>query len=240
MKRDEKSGMTPPPPASSVPGKPTPPRHCSTSKKKIHSALSKKLSYILRHGALEQGLTVSSDGYVNLASILELKSFRQASLPLIQEVVRNCRKQRFSLRKRPRPRRSSFSAAQKCVSGEEGIDNYNYNNDSKNSSDDEKDDYDGRRGHDNDRQAELKYWEIRANQGHTMRGVIQDARLLKRVQDPSECQDCVHGTSRIAWSKYISCQGLSRMTRNHIHMALKPPGPGGGVISGARETSQVS
>jgi 2'-phosphotransferase len=39
-------------------------------------ALSKRLSYILRHGALELGLSLRSDGYVPLDEVLQLKDIK--------------------------------------------------------------------------------------------------------------------------------------------------------------------
>ncbi|KAG6820416.1 hypothetical protein H0H93_000662 [Arthromyces matolae] len=46
----------------------------------------------------------------------------------------------------------------------------------------------------------------------------------------------VHGTTQKAW-ELIAQNGLSKMTRNHIHLAQGVPGDG--VISGMRKTSQV-
>ena len=77
---------------------------------------------------------------------------------------------------------------------------------------------------------------IRANQGHTVK-VVDSAALLTRVTDAAQCGACVHGTTRAAW-RLIRTSGLCRMARNHVHMALGTP-EDGGVISGARATSQV-
>ncbi|KAJ6458120.1 hypothetical protein C8R47DRAFT_1163538 [Mycena vitilis] len=51
---------------------------------------------------------------------------------------------------------------------------------------------------------------------------------LKPITSANEILMAVHGTSINAW-KVISKQGLSRMTRNHIHLAQ---GVMGDVISG--------
>lgn len=37
--------------------------------------ISKSLSYILRHGAVKEGLEISSDGYVKLSDILSKPKF---------------------------------------------------------------------------------------------------------------------------------------------------------------------
>ncbi|KAI9477068.1 RNA 2'-phosphotransferase, Tpt1 [Zychaea mexicana] len=77
-------------------------------------------------------------------------------------------------------------------------------------------------------------WMIRANQGHTVKGVDQE-ELLERITDTLPV--VVHGTSLDSWQQ-IRQQGLSRMERHHIHCATGLPGESG-VISGMRSTSQV-
>ncbi|KAG8688930.1 hypothetical protein FRC08_011186 [Ceratobasidium sp. 394] len=75
---------------------------------------------------------------------------------------------------------------------------------------------------------------IRANQGHTLK--VNDLEL-KPVTDPAEISCAVHGTTLKAWQS-IESQGLSRMQRNHIHLASGRPGESG-VISGMRVSSQM-
>ena len=77
---------------------------------------------------------------------------------------------------------------------------------------------------------------IRANQGHSVRGLISDEKLLKKIKIPPKT--CVHGTFSEAWSKVQKSGGLSRMTRNHIHFAKGLPGDGK-VISGMRKTCDI-
>ena len=77
---------------------------------------------------------------------------------------------------------------------------------------------------------------IRANQGHSIRGVISDEKLLKRIKTP--IKTCIHGTFSEAWSKIKKSGGLSKMTRNHIHFAKGLPGDDR-VISGMRRTCDV-
>ncbi|KAK2465468.1 hypothetical protein APHAL10511_002360 [Amanita phalloides] len=79
----------------------------------------------------------------------------------------------------------------------------------------------------------LGSWWIRANQGHSLRNVEVD---LKRILQADEIPMAVHGTTLQAWS-LIEQQGLSRMKRNHIHLAQGKPGAN--VISGMRNSSQV-
>ncbi|KAI0676105.1 KptA family-domain-containing protein [Trametes maxima] len=78
-------------------------------------------------------------------------------------------------------------------------------------------------------------WWIRANQGHSMKSVVLEYEPIKSVSDiPTGI--AVHGTTKRAWES-IKDAGLSRMTRNHIHLAQGVPGSG--VISGMRNSSQI-
>ncbi|KAA1468922.1 hypothetical protein DENSPDRAFT_795237 [Dentipellis sp. KUC8613] len=74
---------------------------------------------------------------------------------------------------------------------------------------------------------------IRANQGHSMQTVKLD---LKPILSASDIPMAVHGTNKKAWPS-IAKQGLSKMTRNHIHLAQGVPG--NGVISGMRNSASV-
>ncbi|KAI0331667.1 hypothetical protein GY45DRAFT_1248352 [Cubamyces sp. BRFM 1775] len=78
-------------------------------------------------------------------------------------------------------------------------------------------------------------WWIRANQGHSMKSVVLDYEPIKSISDiPTGI--AVHGTNKRAWES-IKEQGLSKMTRNHIHLAQGVAGSG--VISGMRSSSQI-
>ncbi|KAF9244131.1 KptA family-domain-containing protein [Melanogaster broomeanus] len=76
-------------------------------------------------------------------------------------------------------------------------------------------------------------WWIRANQGHSMKDIKLE---LQPITSASDIPMAVHGTSRKAW-KLIATEGLSKMTRNHIHLAQDVPG--NNVISGMRNSSQI-
>ncbi|KAJ7069702.1 KptA family-domain-containing protein [Mycena amicta] len=84
-------------------------------------------------------------------------------------------------------------------------------------------------------QEETTWW-IKANQGHSMKSVKQlDLQPILSISDiPSKI--AVHGTTNAAWES-ISVQGLSKMSRNHIHLAQGVAGDS--VISGMRKSSQV-
>ncbi|KAI7825399.1 putative tRNA 2'-phosphotransferase [Gamsiella multidivaricata] len=74
---------------------------------------------------------------------------------------------------------------------------------------------------------------IRAVQGHS---IVADLGL-EDITDASQVPIVVHGTMLSKWP-LISAQGLSRMGRNHIHMAAGLLGEHG-VISGMRSQSSL-
>jgi len=76
---------------------------------------------------------------------------------------------------------------------------------------------------------------IRANQGHTMK-VVESDMLLELVVDPETVTECVHGTYLVHWP-FIKKQGLSKVARNHIHLANGMPEDG--KIRGMRATAEL-
>jgi len=84
-----------------------------------------------------------------------------------------------------------------------------------------------------DSEADMRSWWIRANQGHSMKAIQLD---LKPILSAAEIPMAVHGTTLRAWEN-IRSEGLSKMNRNHIHLAQGVPGDM--VISGMRSSSQV-
>ncbi|KAK7466296.1 tRNA 2'-phosphotransferase, variant 2 [Stygiomarasmius scandens] len=85
------------------------------------------------------------------------------------------------------------------------------------------------------KQEEEGVWWIKANQGHSLKTVKLDLKPILSIDDiPSKI--AVHGTTKQAW-ELISTQGLSKMTRNHIHLAQGVAGDN--VISGMRQSSTI-
>lgn len=76
-------------------------------------------------------------------------------------------------------------------------------------------------------------WWIRANQGHSLKTVTLD---VQPITSASDIPMAVHGTTLNAW-ELIATHGLSKMKRNHIHLAQGIPGDN--VISGMRNSSQI-
>ncbi|KAJ6477410.1 KptA family-domain-containing protein [Mycena vitilis] len=78
-------------------------------------------------------------------------------------------------------------------------------------------------------------WWMKANQGHSIKSVKLDLQPITSASDiPTGV--AVHGTTKEAW-EIISNQGLSKMKRNHIHLAQGVVGDN--VVSGMRGSSQV-
>ncbi len=61
-------------------------------------ALSKKLSWLLRHGAANSGLELDSEGFLEVDSVLALPTFAAFCLADIEKVVAENNKKRFSLK----------------------------------------------------------------------------------------------------------------------------------------------
>ncbi|XP_021966128.1 tRNA 2'-phosphotransferase 1 isoform X2 [Folsomia candida] len=61
-------------------------------------ALSKALSWLLRHNAVQEGLHIESGGWVDLSAVLKLPRFTNWTVDDVKAVVASNDKQRFSLR----------------------------------------------------------------------------------------------------------------------------------------------
>lgn len=63
---------------------------------------------------------------------------------------------------------------------------------------------------------------IRANQGHSLKKIIQDQELLQPITATEENNIpamAIHGTTKNAWKLIVASGGLKPMGRNHIHFA---------------------
>ena len=76
---------------------------------------------------------------------------------------------------------------------------------------------------------------IRANQGHSLKDVQSTSLKVIDRFDPGPKGKIIHGTTSKAWES-IKVSGLSKMARNHIHMAK---GEFGEAKSGARFSSEI-
>lgn len=60
--------------------------------------LSQTLSYLLRHGIIENNLTIDSEGFVNLDQILKFEILKNNKLIEIQKLISKDKKTRFTLK----------------------------------------------------------------------------------------------------------------------------------------------
>lgn len=60
--------------------------------------LSKSLSWLLRHGAQKEGITMDKNGYVDVDVILRHRNFKGITLEELQDLVETNDKQRFTIR----------------------------------------------------------------------------------------------------------------------------------------------
>ncbi|OSS46876.1 hypothetical protein B5807_08998 [Epicoccum nigrum] len=191
--------------------------------------VSRKVSWLLRHGASSEGLKLGKGGYVSVADALNTRALKslQITLDELKEVVAKNDKQRFSM--------IAASALDKVPEGADpGQEAPAQQADM--TSDDPND------------------YLIRANQGHSIK-VDTEGLLTPITREAGNVPaTVVHGTDERAWALILKGGGLRRMTRNHIHFAsglpagFKPLESAAGagdaadaapVISGMRMSSTV-
>ncbi|KAK9449739.1 KptA family-domain-containing protein [Limtongia smithiae] len=155
--------------------------------------LSKKLSYLLRHGAVKERLSIGQDGFASIDDLLKNNRFKKTLFKDITRIVAADSKSRYKLEYRGNPENEEASK----TTGQD--------------------------------------WYIRANQGHSIE--VGNLEIID-ITDYNECPIAIHGTYLDMWNSHIRSEGLSKMKRNHIHMASGMPGDDG-VISGMRASADV-
>ena len=79
--------------------------------------------------------------------------------------------------------------------------------------------------------------QIRANQGHSIATVNPG---LRKIEDPTEIPQVIHGTFNRFWPGIMALGGLNRMNRTHIHFTrCLPHEKDKQVISGMRKDCNV-
>ncbi|XP_073842342.1 tRNA 2'-phosphotransferase [Musca autumnalis] len=127
--------------------------------------LSKKLSWLLRHGLKKEGFQIQSDGFIKVEDLLKHPNYcRDFNMATLEKIVQQDAKQRYTIRKNP-----------------------------------------------------MGYWEIRANQGHSLEEIESD-KCLQLIKDVQEVPLAVHGTYYRHWQN-IKTMGLKSFQRNHVHFA---------------------
>lgn len=183
--------------------------------------VSKKLSFLLRHGAEKQGLKLGVGGYVNVADVLSNQMIKSAHVTFaeVKQVVANNEKKRFGLAYVPQqdatkqgdevanaPADPTAAANQGSSTTDDAVAN-------------EDDD--------------PAHYLIRANQGHSIK--LEDTSDLLTpitIEAGNLPAVVVHGTRHEVWPAILDTGGLKPMTRNHVHFAtgvpekLRPKGDG--------------
>lgn len=176
--------------------------------------ISKACSYVLRHGAEKEGLAMRADGYIKVTDLLARPKLAklECDFDALRAIVANNDKQRFTLLFEPEgcqdPEQATAATIQSVSEPSSSSAGSSL----------------GTNG----------TWWIRANQGHSLKVEELD---LTPVTSAAEIPIAVHGTDMSAWN-HIKNEGLSKMARNHIHMA-KGLSDDKTVISGMRKNSTV-
>jgi 2'-phosphotransferase len=173
---------------------------------------SKTLSWLLRHAALELGMTIGADGYVPVSQILSHPHKKLRGIVTwesIQQAVAENDKQRFTMIQKSQSVSTIPSQVSSTTCENRMVDSQN-------------DQYGD--------------WYIRANQGHSITTI--DPYQLLTLVDPRNFSIIVHGTFLDCWKEGIQSIGLSKMGRTHIHFAKGMPNDQG-VISGMKSSCQV-
>ncbi|USP78287.1 tRNA 2'-phosphotransferase 1 [Curvularia clavata] len=191
--------------------------------------VSRKVSWLLRHGAGQEGLKLGKGGYVNVRDALNTKALHslKVTFPELRDIVANNDKQRFSMIPASSLENESSDAPDQPAS--EALQSIS-------ESDDPAD------------------YLIRANQGHSIK-LDNEGLLVPITAESANVPDVVvHGTDERSWNLILKSGGLRRMGRNHIHFASGLPAgfkplqsasesteekEAAPVISGMRKSSSV-
>jgi len=191
--------------------------------------LSKRMSHLLRHGAVDAGLgdVMDAAGFLPLASVLALPRFAGITELDVRSLVANCPKRRFELREVGKQAKTSSTTSSDGTSRLTSTPKREDFVGSRADASDAFDDPNASSGEETHVETARSRVCIRATQGHTMRHeTLDDDAMLTRL-DEGAClniREAAHGTSSEAWAT-IKKSGLSRMRRRHVHMALRVPEP---------------
>ncbi|CAK4030615.1 tRNA 2 -phosphotransferase 1 [Lecanosticta acicola] len=156
--------------------------------------VSKKISWLLRHGAAEEGLTLLPGGFLPVDQLLSNRKIRSLKVTLdeVREIVTDNDKQRFTMVHVSQVDPTTGAVQESVEISDEG-----------------------------DGTVEPKEFLIRANQGHSIK--VESEGLLKPITDENRPETAVHGTTHSAWPKIVASGGLKPMGRNHVHLASGLP-----------------
>ncbi|KAJ2929479.1 hypothetical protein H1R20_g7618, partial [Candolleomyces eurysporus] len=155
--------------------------------------VSKTLTWLLRHAAANEGLAIREDGYVRVDELLTHPKLKGLlNIEKVQAIVKADEKKRYDLRFEASAEEPTTVAADSIPDSTTSV--------AAQASEEQK-----------------GLWWIKANQGHSMKTVKLELKPILSLEDiPSRI--ALHGTTENAW-RSIEKQGLSKMKRNHIHLA---------------------
>ncbi|KAK0249191.1 tRNA 2'-phosphotransferase [Friedmanniomyces endolithicus] len=160
--------------------------------------VSKKISWLLRHGAEKEGLQLDSRGFLNVQDVLSNRNLRSLKVTFdeLREIVEENDKQRFTMVPVAAPTASRVG-------------------------DDVEGDSTGLQQQPIPSNKPGDYL-IRANQGHSLK-LSDDSGLLTPITAANLPDVAVHGTTHAAWPLIVASGGLKPMGRNHVHFASGLP-----------------
>ncbi|SMQ46243.1 unnamed protein product [Zymoseptoria tritici ST99CH_1A5] len=188
--------------------------------------VSKKISWLLRHGAEKEGLQLGPGGFIGVQDVLSNRNLRSLKVTFdeLRAIVQDNEKQRFTM-----VLKSSIDPNGAVLEDEDPTD---IPTQTPLPSEDPKD------------------YLIRANQGHSLK--VESEGLLKPITPETAPKNVVHGTTHSAWPLIVASGGLKPMGRNHAHFASGLPAgfkslveedsaatDAAPVISGMRKSSTV-
>ncbi|PVH97556.1 hypothetical protein DM02DRAFT_597433 [Periconia macrospinosa] len=191
------------------------------------SQVSRKVSWLLRHGAESEGLKLGKGGYVGVADALNTKALKslKVTFPELKQVVADNDKQRFSMIPVSKTAASASSAQQGEAIAEAEAEISQENLASIPESADPAD------------------YLIRANQGHSIKvgteGLLTPLTLTPSSSSPPIPEIVVHGTDARSWNLILKSGGMRKMGRTHMHFASGLPAGFKTVDSSSADTQDA-
>ena len=217
-------------------------------------AVSKAMSWLLRHGAATERIAMDGQGYVKVDDLMKwhkLKALGVGMEELVEVVERN-EKKRFALRwvgRGDAEENTTVVMSTDMTPIEDQQDQSQAETETQRAIQHAATDLDS------------SHYLIRATQGHSLKTLEASAYLtpITLKDEKSVPETVVHGTFYGAWERILASGGLKAMSRVHVHFATGPTleevlpeaegwnvaqGPGGGkktdvVISGMRSDAQI-
>ncbi|KAF1827811.1 uncharacterized protein K489DRAFT_375978 [Dissoconium aciculare CBS 342.82] len=186
--------------------------------------ISKKLSWLLRHGAESENLPMRADGYANVQEVLNNRKLKSMKVTFaeIREAVTESDKQRFKLIRID----EDGTAENEVETKEEAQPTKTDDGKTKESGNSTKAGSPSSQSVQEQEDDDPINYLIRANQGHSIRTIAATdllTRILPSVAPESIPNIAVHGTTHSAWPLIVASGGLKPMGRNHVHFASGLP-----------------